>query len=1538
MSRRAMQFQTIRSEGAILPADVILAIASLTVDGISPESFHLPPGTKLNEAISRSWTTLLAHWKAFQEARAKIPDSDETGTAITNDRWLLPLFKELDYGRLTTVKAPEIDGRVYPIERFYQHTPIHLIGCKLPLDTRTQGARGAATANPHSMVQEYLNRTESCLWGFLSNGLELRILRDNVSLSRQAYIEFDLESLFSGEVYADFALLWMLCHQSRVEAEKPSDCWLEKWSHLARERGTRVLADLRTGVQKAIEALGRGFISHPRNDALRNKLRAGTLATQDCYRQLLRIVYRLLFLFVAEDRGLLHPPGAGEGACDLYDEHYSTGRLRELAQSMRGSKHGDLWHSLSLVFDALGQSGGCRALGLPGLGSFLWRRSSVGDLLGPAPKGAEAVSHPVLISNDDLLAAIRALAFIEQDGVLRTVDYRNLGSEELGSVYESLLELHPEIQIEGRGFSLSVAAGHERKTTGSYYTPDSLVQCLLDSALEPVVAERIKDKKADEAERAILELKVCDPACGSGHFLIAAAHRLARHLARARTGENEPGPKDHQHALRDVIGRCIYGVDLNPMAVELCQVSLWIEALEPGRPLSFLEHHIQCGNSLLGATPALLEKGIPDEAFTAIEGDVKSRVSELKRQNKRERAEHAHGQGYMFEALTKLGNMAADFARVTLAPTETLAEVHDQEGRYTALVRGAAYQNARLLADAWCAAFVWKNDDSDLGKLCPTERDFRKVESHAAAGLLPHVRGEVERLRGQYQFFHWHLAFPDVFRFPGNDEQPENEHSGWSGGFDVMLGNPPWERVKLQEREFFAGPRPDIANAATAAIRGRMIAQLATTDPALFAAYELALRTAEAESSFTRNSGRFPYGASGDTNTYPLFIELGEGAIGRNSRVGIIVKTGILADYSLRDLFYHLVQTGRLVSAFDFSNGKLIFSDVVANERFTLLTVGGENANVGDITISILNEEVADLGKADRIWHLSRDDVRLINPNTHTCPLFQNATDAVLVSGVYRRHPVLIREGDDNGNQWVANYYTMFHMTNDSSLFRDAETLQASSSHQVSPHWPTNDGDYVTLIEGKLFDLFDHRHGTFEGVPRESRFGIKAEPNHLSLEQKRQPDNICLPRYWVPVDEVRSRYSDRLGFQPSAVLTFRDVCRTHTDLRTVRACIFPPVGAGNKAPLFLFSKTALDEHSVRSALLGANLTSFVLDYIARQKFAGGSLNRFIIIQFPVVARSSFQEPCWWCGLPQSAVTHQQFLLPRVLELTYTTWDLEPFARDCGYAGSPFRWEEERRFLLRAELDAAYFHLYLRSDEDGDWVPARKANGCPYDESPEDLARLKASFPKPRDALSYIMDTFPIVRRKDEEKYNGDYRTKRVILEIYDTMQKAIRTAVPYQTMIDPPPADPRVAHLPRPQQLAQVDIVADVLLLLREWNSAVSILALEPAVLLMQNEGARNAFLGHTKSVKATAKGTSAYKPIEGMDLIYRGLVANGAIEAVGQNGYRILKPELVAGLSAGNRQRAKQVIEAIRKLDRPEDTLAVVAEITNERYSIAIS
>ena len=562
------------------------------------------------------------------------------------------------------------------------------------MDKRTSGVAGAARMSPHSLVQELLNRSESYLWGIVSNGLALRLLRDNVSLTRQSYVEFDLEAMMDGQVYSDFVLLWLLCHQSRVEAERLEECWLEKWSKSAKEHGTRALDQLRSGVEQAISSLGQGFISEPSNANLRDKLLLGTLSAQEYYRQLLRMVYRLIFLFVAEDRNLLIDPNLDQLAKERYNRFYSISRLRKLAERRVGTKHTDLYQGLLLVMNKLNT--GCSELALPALGSFLWSEKALPDFV------------DCNIRNQDLLDAIRSISIITDGGTRRSVDYKNLGSEELGSIYESLLELHPVFNVEQAKFELATAGGNERKTSGSYYTPSSLINSILDSTLEPVLEEAAKK---EDPEKAILNLKICDPACGSGHFLIAASHRIAKRLATIRTGDDEPGPSAQKKALRDVIGRCIYGVDINEMAVELCKVSLWMEALEPGKPLSFLDHHIQCGNSLIGATPKLLKMGISGDAFKPIEGDDKEYCIKFKKQNKIEALLESRQMSFLDlegNLQNVYGKFSFDLLNVENLNDGSIEEIRIKEEKYNKIINSDDYSKSCLIADTWCASFVWR--------------------------------------------------------------------------------------------------------------------------------------------------------------------------------------------------------------------------------------------------------------------------------------------------------------------------------------------------------------------------------------------------------------------------------------------------------------------------------------------------------------------------------------------------------------------------------------------------------------------------------------------------------------------------------------------------------------------------------------------------------------------------------------------------------------------------------------------------------------
>lgn len=1423
MATRARDlFLTVRSEGVILPPDLLQRVvgADAELGGLSPDEYHLPKGEKLNEAISRSWNRLLGVWASFRPAMEKLPDV-EPGTTLTRERWLQPLFQELGYGRLLTTKALEVGGKAYPISHGWHRTPIHLLGCRVDLDRPTQRLAGASRSSPHSLVQEVLNRSRDHLWGLLTNGLRFRVLRDNASLTRQAYVEFDLEAMMLGESYADFVLLWLLCHQSRVEAENPKDCWLEKWSQVSKERGVRALDQLRRGVEEAIKALGRGFLACPANRDLRERLRSGALNAQDYYRQVLRLVYRLLFLFSAEDRALLLLAGdVHVAARERYLRYYSTTHLRKLAERRTGTRHTDLYATLRLVMQKLGADAGCAELALPALGSFLFSDRALVDL-----DNADLANH-------DLCDAVRALATTVAKGLQRSVDYKNLGAEELGSVYESLLELHPRLNLDAPTFELDVAGGHERKTTGSYYTPTSLIDCLLDSALDPVLDDAAK--KA-EAAKAILALKVVDPACGSGHFLIAAAHRIAKRLAGVRTGDDEPSPDAMRTALRDVIGHCLYGVDINPMAVELCKVNLWMEALEPGKPLSFLEHRIQCGNALLGATPALMEKGVPDAAFAAIEGDDREACSKWKKVNKAERtAWEKKQQRFDFDApWMKLGNLAHGLMALDNLQDDAIFGIREKERLYENTIRSSDYVDGKFLADAWCASFVWRKDS--LIDFPVTEEVYRQIERNPTAFFSDKrvMAEEIQRIATQYHFFHWNLAFPDVFRPAQHPGESENPLAGWNGGFDLVLGNPPWERIKLQEREWFAARRPDIANAPNAAARRKMIAALETEDPTLLAAFREDLRTADGESHLLRNSGRYPLCGKGDINTYAVFAEANRTLLGQTGRVGCIVPSGIATDNTTKEFFASLIGSNTLVSLYDFENAVGLFEGVGHGRfKFCLLTVAGSTLPAGRTPDFVFfAHHATDLDDQNRHFTLTAEDIALINPNTRTCPIFRSKRDAEITKAVYHMVPVLIKEAPQEENPWGIRFQRMFDMSNDSHLFRTRDELLSQGFELHGNIFEGGEGKYLPLYEAKMMHHFTHRFGDYAMRPEGS---LDTELPRIPAETLWDPTYAVLPRYWVaewevikeaaqiprPVLTAVEAESEKLarealslwfagyalnrenesggdeilfknlgqGFKPMEecigdyliarkmeadypldksdfiidqpdltyleaarkllskrtpkwLFGFRKTARSG-DVRTMIATILPLTAINDKVPLLFTRENPL--------LLTANLASFVLDYVTRQKVGGTDLSHFYVQQLAVLPPAAYDG------------TLANFIRCRCFELLYTSHELRQFAIDSGFNTPPYQWDDGRRFLLRCELDALYFHLYAIGRQDVD----------------------------------YIMDTFPIVERKDEQQY-AEFRTKRVILEIYDAMAEATRAGIPYQTRLDPPPADPRVTHSPR---------------------------------------------------------------------------------------------------------------------------------------------
>ncbi|HMY20000.1 MAG TPA: Eco57I restriction-modification methylase domain-containing protein, partial [Polyangium sp.] len=699
--------------------------------------------------------------------------------------------------------------------------------------------------------------------------------------------------------------------------------------------------------------------------------------------------------------------------------------------------------------------------------------------------------------------------------------------------------------------------------------------------------------------------------------------------------------------------------------------------------------------------------------------------------------------------------------------------VEKKEADWDRFTESKEYTDAWLLADAWCAAFVWPKEKAPAldEKMSPAERaaaiekqeltnwaitwdSWRRISADVSSQMHKTTRKKVRELSQAYSFFHWHLAFPQVF-LAGQGVPDKDKETGWAGGFDVVLGNPPWERVKLQEKEWFSQRNRKIADATSSALRKKLIEELKSSEPTLYSDFLIDVRKADGESHALRNSNRYPFCGRGDINLYAVFAETMNTIVG-NGRVGCIVPTGIATDDTTKFFFQYLVQSQRLVSIYDFENRQGLFPTVDSNMKFCLLTTE-RNAMQGSQMVEFVffAQAVGDLADADKRFSLSSEDIALLNPNTRTCPTFRSSKDANITRAIYRRVPILLRSGENeklDDCPWGVRFKTMFHMSNDSNLFRVGEDLERNGWSAVGNIFRKGTSVYLPLYEAKMMHLFDHRFAN--AAEPKGGAKIRGSSEYFSDSDHVQPDLSAISRFWVDEQHVKESFTS-CGWDRQWVIGFRNVTGNVANIRTSVFAILPYAAYGHSLPLVLFPAST---NATDIASLAGCLTSFIFDYATRQKLGGINLTFFILHQLPVLPPSTYQNPAQW----SRETLLRDWILPRVLELTYTAWDLEAFGKDCGYEGPPFRWDEQRRFLLRCELDAAFFHLYGIG----------------------------------RDDVDYIMETFPIVKRKDVAVH-GDYRTKTQILDIYDRMQRAIETGEPYQTLLDPPPADPRVAHPPR---------------------------------------------------------------------------------------------------------------------------------------------
>jgi hypothetical protein len=1416
-------------EGNLIAPAMVAKVAAPKDDEETRQSYRIRKGLSIRDEISTAFRVGQSHFDAFRKHEK--PSADATRRFMREF-----LAETLGFDDLTPHEGAVsllAGGRVPIVVTPPDEEKLDRKSATLSTDR----SRSAAFA-----LQDYVNEQDDALWGLATNGTVLRLMRDNASLTRPAYIEADLSQIFTNEDAASFSILWLLFHRTRFgnEGAPATDCDLERRRDAGAKEGEASRDRLAGQVQLALKLLGSGFLEA--NPELSKRIQSGDVPLTGWFNELLRLVYRLIFLMVAEDRNLLHPSKAPAAARKLYAEGYSLSTLRALCtRGATWDRHHDRYEGMKILFRSL--TNGEDALALPALGGLF---------------AADQLPHlgTARLRNRAFMEALYRLSWLtdEKKTGMVPVNWRAMETEELGSVYESLLELQPQLGEDGRSLAFASDAaeqrGNQRKTTGSYYTPDSLVQELLDTTLDPVL-NRIEAESEDPA-KALLQLTVIDPACGSGHFLLAAARRIATRLARIRA-DGTPSTEDFRHALRDVARCCIHGVDRNPMSVELTKVALWIETVDPGLPLGFLDAQIRCGDALLGIDRfEQMENGIPDAAFKPLAGDEPSLCKDLTKINKAGKTDlerHRAGESAPFAPNTKEADVFGELAALNSMPEDSLGQIEVKSRAYRQFLEHSRDSRLARAADCYLAAFLTPKNIPESQPFSDTAfSTTRTLLGEIASAVPPHEREAHEQTVAaaretcrQSFVLHWPLAFPHVFA---------------RGGFDCILGNPPWERIKLQEEEFFATRAPAIASAKNKSVRGKKIAALAgsesLSDRQLYQEFIDARRLAEAVSVYAHlkvdEGARFPLTGVGDVNTYALFAEAITRMTAPNGRAGFIVPTGIATDDSTKAFFGSIATSGRLASLFDFENSAPLFAGVHRSFKFCLLTLG----TVTESSFAFFLTATEQLHDAPRRFHLTREDFLIINPNTRTCPVFRSRADAELTRAIYRRVPVLIRDKSESmqtQNPWGIHFATMFHMANDSGLF------QSRTSE-----------DFLPLYEAKMIHQFDHRWAGYNS----NSDNEDDSAGGLTLAQKQDPAVTAQPRYWVarelvnrrllnnshplyplflarldqrrnelakwfrfwlwghalkagsaedanflrkeiddtrvvshgvgelalnfiPEQHLAQRMAEQFPLTPAEqtalwqqvriddglmsknprtfgpkdsdelstvwldfaetilmprdrhwLMGWRDITNA-TNERTVIASVLPRVGVNHKTILINLPHSC---PGFQAATFLGCINSLVFDYVARQKVGGTSLSNFISKQLPI--------------LPPSAYTDADlaFIVPRVLELTYTAHDLRPWAEDVvnswnrTHSGQPmtdpvlpFRFDPDRRAELRADLDARYAHLYgLTRDE------------LRYILDPADTH-----------GTDYPTETFRVLKNNDN-RHHGEYRTRRLVLEAWDCME------------------------------------------------------------------------------------------------------------------------------------------------------------------------
>lgn len=1308
----------------------------------------------LIEPIIRAlgWSDYLTQQTTARKGRSDVPD--------------YLLFQDTEH----KTKANEFRGQA---DRYkYGLSILEAKAWLVPLDRKGSAKDGDGV--PSNQMLRYLSSVDvqsnkAIKWGILTNGRYWRLYYQDAQSRSEEFLSLDLPLILGLEGY-DADLFerkelqkqdWLkvfyvfFCKQAfikeldgksfHLEALEEGKLWEAK---VAQNLSDMVFQEVFPGF---VNALAKHDSAAPKqwDAAYLTELRHATLT----------LLYRLLFLLYAEDRNLLPVQDK------KYDDYGLRMRVRENikeridAKDVFSDSRDTYYSQIKGLCKTIDQ--GDKSIGIPPYN---------GGLFDPA-------RNPILARceiPDDIFAPLfDRLSRREEAGKKLWINYRDLTVQQLGSIYERLLEF--EI-VANDDRTLTIRPNiFARKTSGSYYTPESLVHLVLEKSVGLLCdeiqatfaakneelgtrrsskAERVKDLAAFDPAVKMLGLKICDPAMGSGHFLVSLVDYLADRVLEAvaaaedsvewdadhlyhspladsiqkiRTQIKAQADKngwmvaddqlDDRHIVRRMIlKRCVYGVDKNPMAVELAKVSLWLHTFTVGAPLSFLDHHLRYGDSLFGEFVYDVESQLHKAGAAFISSEVAAAKQTAKGMAMIEQITDADI-SEVKESASKFSDIAQAVKPIDAFFSLLHAYKWEDEKGEEGKKRKSAFQSyldkqfgnpIRIaLSDANIEAPKGKKQKSLLGDDAPTQADLMRGGSSDAqthtefVKLLKQLRERVEEER----FFHWEIAFPGVW--------DHWEMAAPKGGFDAVIGNPPWDRIKLQDVEWFAARKPEIALQTRAADRKKMIAALEKSGDPLWLAYLKACDAAKSSAKVASSTGQYPLLSGGDINLYSLFVERAHRLVKASGVVGLVIPSGIASDKGSSEFFRSISTNGRLGVLYDFENKKVFFPDIHASFKFCTYVAGGKSRTFEGSSLACFLHNVDEITDPERCFPLTSIDFARVNPNTGTAPLFRTRRDAEITRRIYENFPVLVNH--EKGAAWPVKYTTMFHMTNDSHLFKTKTELERDGYPLGGNRWKLGKEEYLPLYVGKMIHHYDHRASSV--TVNEENLHHQSLSGSTSLAEHQSPQFFPEPQYWVAGCNIEWNNKN------SWAIGFRSIARP-TDSRTLIATIIPRAAAGNSLPLLFIE----DSHADRIHCLQANLASFAFDFIVRQKVQASNMNWFIMEQLPVIPAAAFAKKL-------GKTTVGDFIRQEVLKLTYTAVDMEPFARDMGYEGKPFAWDEEARRHSKAKLDALFFNLYGIN----------------------------------RDDASYILNTFPIVRNDDMKEFDR-YYTHDLILAYMNALK------------------------------------------------------------------------------------------------------------------------------------------------------------------------